>query len=492
MTDIKLKIKYIYRRALLMGALTMLFAVAGCMVGPDYQTPKTKTPSAYGETAALTSSMQPAQLPNWWKKFNDPTLDQLIDEAVKGNLTLKQAQSRLREARQQRIIAAAGLWPNASATGSYQRIRGGGSAGGTAATVSNSGVSGGGAGEHNLYQAGFDAAWELDAFGGIRREVEAATANVSAALEDQRDVLVTLLAEVAVNYVELRGFQRQIVIAQENLKSQQETLVLTQKQLEAGTVTNLDVAQAQAQVSATASQIPLLETSAHQTMHLLSVLLGKEPMTLSKLLSENVQIPAAAPEVPVGLPSELLRQRADIRRAERQLAAATANIGVATADLFPKFSLTGSYGRAGTTFESLGQPANRFWSVGPGVNWTIFDAGSIRANIQIQKEIEQQTAAAYEQTVLTALQETEDALVAYAKEYGRRKDLKDAVDASRLALDLANQQYLMGTTAFLNVLLAQRALYTAQAAYVQSDVAISTDAVTLYKALGGGWQSLEQ
>jgi multidrug efflux system outer membrane protein len=305
-------------------------------------------------------------------------------------------------------------------------------------------------------------------------------------------VLVSLLAEVAINYVNLRGFQRQIVIARENLKSQQETLELVQQQFEAGTVAQLDVAQAQTQASATAAQIPLLETSAHQTMHFLSVLLGKEPMAMSILLSETAKIPAAPPEIPTGLPSDLLRQRADIRRAERQLAAATANIGVAAADLFPKFSLTGSLGRQGTTFESLGQPANKFWSVGPSASWPIFTAGSIRANIRVQNELQKQAAIAYEQTVLTSLQEVEDALTAYAKEHSRRKDLLDAVNASREAVNLVNQQYLLGTAAFLNVLVTQRSLYLAENALVQSDTALSTDMVSLYKALGGGWQCQPQ
>jgi multidrug efflux system outer membrane protein len=480
-----MKIINIMRYVLFTGVILLLFT-SGCMVGPDYKQPKPKMPSEYGEKSARTSAAEPNELAQWWKNFNDPNLDSLIIEAINGNLSLKQAESRLRQARAQRKIAVAGLWPSANASGSYQRIRGGG------ATTGGTTIAGaGGANEFSLYQAGFDAAWELDVFGQTRRSVEAATANVGAALEDQRDVLVSLMAEVALNYVDLRGFQRQIVIAQENLKSQQQTVELTEKQLKAGTVTELEVSQAKAQMSATAAQIPALETSAHQTMHLLSVLLGKDPMALSHLLSESAPIPAAPPEIPVGLPSDLLRQRSDIRRAERQLAAATANIGVATAELFPKFSLTGSLARAGTNYESLGQPANNLWSVGPTFSWPIFTAGSIRANIQVQNEIQKQTAAAYEQTVLTALQETEDALIAYAKEHSRRKDLRDSVNASRQALNLANQQYLLGTTAFLNVLTAQRAVYLAEAALVQSDTAISTDVVSIYKALGGGWQAQE-
>jgi multidrug efflux system outer membrane protein len=473
-------------RVVLAGAV-MLLAAAGCKVGPNYKPPEPNMPAKWGETGAPSEAAQPTRLADWWQTFNDPTLDQLIKEAISGNLSLKQAESRLREARAQRTIAAAPLFPTANASGSYQRIRGATSSGVTSGTA----TAGGGA-EFSLYEAGFDASWELDVFGGTRRSIEAATANISAALEDRRDVLVSLLAEVAINYIDLRGFQRQIVISQENLKAQQETLQLTKNQFEAGTTTELVVAQAQTQVSATAAQIPVLETSAHRTMHQLSVLLGKNPMALERLLAETEPIPAGPPQIPVGLPSDLLRQRADIRRAERQLAAATANIGVATADLLPKFSLTGSYGRAGTTFESLGQPANKFWAVGPGFNWPIFAGGSIVANIKVQTEIQKQTAAAYEQTVLTALQEVEDALVAYAKEQTRRTELVTAAEASRQAYELANQQYLLGTTDFLNVLVVQRALFAAQTALVQSDTAISSDMVTLYKALGGGWQGQQQ
>ena len=482
MADIQLKIQRFNRQVLLVCVLAMLSVAAGCKVGPDYKRPEPNMPSAFGEKAALTPASQPTQLADWWKTFDDPTLDQLIQDAIKGNLSLKQTQSRLRQAREERTITAAGLWPSANASGSYQRIHGTGTS-----------TASGGSTEFSLYQAGFDAAWELDVFGGTQRSVEAASANIAAALEDQRDVLVSLLAEVAINYIDLRGFQRQIAIAQENLKSQRESLALTQKQFEVGTVTELDVAQARTLTAATAAQIPVLETSAHQTMHLLSVLLGKDPMAMSKLLSDaNTPIPVVVPQIPVGLPSDLLRQRADIRRSERQLAAATANIGVATADLFPKFSLTGSVGRAGTTFESLGQPANKFWSVGPGVSWPIFTAGSIRANIRVQNELQQQAAITYEQTVLTALREVEDSLTAYAREHTRRKDLVDAVDASRLAVNLANQQYLLGTTSFLNVLIAQRTLFTAETSLVQSDMAVSADVVTIYKALGGGWQGQPQ
>jgi multidrug efflux system outer membrane protein len=475
------------KHILLACAFIVALALAGCMVGPNYRQPEPNMPPKWQEASAPSEMTQPTQLADWWMTFNDPILDQLIKEAICGNLSLKQAESRLRQARAQRRIAAAGFWPSVNASGTYQRIRGATLSGVTSGTAG----AGGGA-EFSLYEAGFDASWELDMFGGVRRSIEAASANVGAALEDRRDVLVSLLAEVAINYVNLRGFQRQIVISEENLKAQRETLELTKQQFEAGTTTELVVAQSQTQVAATAAQIPVLETSVRQTIHQLSVLLGKEPMALSELLSQTAPIPAGPPQIPVGLPSELLRQRADIRRAERQLAAATANIGVATADLFPKFSLTGSLGRQGMTFESLGQPANKFWSVGPSVSWPVFDAGSIRANIQVQSEIQKQTAAAYEQTVLTALQEVEDVLVAYAKEQSRRKELVIAADSSRQAYELANQQYLLGTTDFLNVLIAQRALYAAQSALVQSDAALSANMVTLYKALGGGWQSQEQ
>jgi NodT family efflux transporter outer membrane factor (OMF) lipoprotein len=491
---------------------------AGCMVGPDYHTPPTPTMKGWGElTTAPTSgpatrASTASPVVRWWTTFQDPTLDALVDRAVQSNRDLRRARARVVEARAQRKVVGADLFPTANVSGGYTHSRfpsdafgtvsgGATSTGGTTGTTGGTtGTTGGTAagassgfgafpGEQDIYQAGFDASWEIDVFGGVRRSLEAATADLAAAIDDQRDVLVTLLGDVARNYVDLRGFQRQIAIARENLQTQRETLDLTRTRLAGGLASDLDVARAEAQVATTGSQIPTLEASARQSIHKLGVLLGVNPMALSEELSPPQPIPQTPPLIPVGMPSDLLRRRPDIRRAERQLAAATARVGVATADLFPKFSLTGSLGLESSKSQNLLNYSSRFYSIGPSVSWPIFDAGRIRANIRVLDAREEQAVAAYEQSVLVALQEVEDALVAYNKEGTRRQTLETAADANRRAVDLANQLYAAGRTDFLSVLEAQRDLYASQDSLVQSDRLVSTNLVTLYKVLGGGWQT---
>jgi outer membrane protein, multidrug efflux system len=297
---------------------------------------------------------------------------------------------------------------------------------------------------------------------------------------------------VASNYVQVRGAQRQLAIAQQNLAAQQRTAEITRRRLIGGLAAGLDLANAEAQAATTAAQLPLLETQAQQAIYSLSVLLGLEPTALTPELSTASPIPVTPPQVPVGLPADLLRRRPDLRRAEAQIHAATARIGVATADLFPRFSLTGSGGLASSTLLELGHWTSRFFSVGPSVSWPIFDAGRIRATIQVQDALTQQALTQYQKTVLTALQDVENALVAYAKEQARRQSLTDAVTANRRAVDLANRLYTQGLTNFLNVLDAERSLYTTEDALVQSQRNISLDLLALYKALGGGWELTAQ
>ena len=464
--------------------------IGGCTVGPDYRTPATTMPDAWGELGESGAATGPATRPisaspvvQWWKTFEDPELNTLVERAVAANRDLRRARARVREARAQRDVVRADLFPKANVDASYSNSRF--SNGNTGSATSGNF---GGLGDQNLYQAGFDASWEIDVFGGVRRSVEAANYDLAAAIEDQRDIVISLLAEVARNYVDLRGFQRQLTIAQENLQAQQQTLELTQNRLKAGVATDLDLARAQAQVSTTASQIPTLEASARQSIHRLGTLLGSDPMSLSKDLSPTKPIPRPPPALPVGVPSELLRRRPDIRRAERQLAATNARIGVATADLFPKFSLTGSLGLQSSKISNLLEYSSRFYSIGPSISWPIFDAGRIRANIRVQNAREEQAVATYEQAVLTALQEVEDALVNYTREEARRRTLADAAEANRRAVQLANQLYAAGRTDFLSVLQAQRDLFASQDALVQSNRTVSTNLVTLYKALGGGWE----
>ncbi len=437
-------------------------------MGPNFQPPETPVPNEWVGPVPPPPTAAEQDLAQWWTVFNDPMLTSLTDRAIQSNLDLRLAEARVRQARAARGVAASGLGPTVDATGSYRRT-------GDAIRTTD------------LYQAGFDATWELDIFGGTRRSIESATANLEAAIDARLNTLVTLTAEVALNYIQLRGFQEQIAIAQRNLKAQQHSADLTKQRFEGGLVSGLDVANAEAQVASTAAQIPSLEESARQAMYSLSLLLGLEPGGLLAELTPPDAIPAAPPAVPVGLPSELLRRRPDIRQAEAQIHAATAEIGVATADLFPRFSLTGNVGTQGAKFGDLGDWANRFWSIGPSASWTVFATGRILSNIEVQKALQEQSLITYRQTVLTALQDVENALIASAQEQKHYKLLTEAVAANRRAVDLATKLYTQGETDFLNVLQAQGSLYLSETALAISARTLATNLVALYKALGGGW-----
>jgi len=425
----------------------------------------------------------PTSVAAWWKNFQDSELDSLIARAAQSNLDLKIAQARVREARAEYGIAVGNLWPTVDASGSYARQR----QSKNQPVLSSLPMPPGVPFENNVYQAGFDASWEVDVFGGKRRGVESAKAQVAAAQFGERDVLVTLLGEVARNYVEARGYQRRLEIAHENIQAQARVLAITQNRFTNGLATDLDVQQAATLLATTRANVPTLETALEASIHRLGVLLGQPPEALQTELSTAAPIPAAPPTVPVGLPSELLLRRPDVRLAERQLAAATANIGVAKADLFPKFFLTGVAGDQSVSASDWFDGGSRFWSVGPTVQWNIFDAGRIRANIKVQNARQEQALAGYEQTALSAFEDVENALTAYAKEQVRRRSLEDAVKSSQESLRLANQLYANGLSDFINVLDAERSLYQAQDQLVQSDRTVSTDLIALYKSLGGGW-----
>jgi NodT family efflux transporter outer membrane factor (OMF) lipoprotein len=422
-----------------------------------------------------------SNLVHWWTGFNDPILTSLVSRAVKSNLDVNLAEARIRQAQAARGVAAAGLGPTIDASGSFQHSRSPG--------ISGASLTGSGNGRiANAYQAGLDGGWGLDVFGGVRRAVEAADADLQAAVEDHRDVCVTLAAEVAIDYINLRSYQQRIATARENLKAQEQTAQLTHKRFKVGFVSALDVANADALVATTAAQIPLLEASARQAMYSLSILLGREPGALKQELSSASSTPVASLAVPAGVPSDLIRRRPDIRRAEAQIHAATARIGVATADLFPKFSITGSLGFQAGVLGSLFDWVSRFWSLGASVGWRVFDNKGILSNIELQKAFREESFITYQKTVLNAMHEVENALIVSAKEQERRKALVDAVAANQKAVRLATQLYTQGETDFLNVLQAQRSLYSTDDALAQSTGALSTDLVSLYKALGGGWK----
>jgi NodT family efflux transporter outer membrane factor (OMF) lipoprotein len=470
-------------------------AIAGCTVGPDYKAPTTRTAANWSEPLAGGPTTRPADVPTrWWTTFNDPDLDALVERAARNNLDLRLAASRIREARALRRVAGADEYPQVNVGSSYTKARNAFIGGGGATTgAGGGGAAGGGAGgfassEFELYRAGFDATWEIDVFGGVRRNVEAATADLQAQLESRNATLVSLMAETALNYVQLRGLQERLRISHDNIRAQREALNLTQTKFQAGLISDLDVSRAQALVAQTEAQIPSLEQSIRQTIHRIEVLVGQQPGTLTAELSAPKAIPGTPPSVPVGLPSDLLRRRPDVRQAERNLAAATARIGAATADLFPRFTLTGSTGYQATQFGDLGSNQSAFYSIAPGISWPIFDAGRIRANIAVANARQEQAFVQWEQAVIQSLADTENALVAYTHEQTRFQRLSDAVAANERAVDTATQLYERGLGDFLNVLDAQRQLFASQDAQVVSRQTVSTNLVQLYKALGGGWE----
>ena len=483
-----MKTKQLVLLTFLSVATILALATAGCTVGPNYHRPETVSPARWSERLAGGETNAPVSQAAWWRSFRDPELDSLIGRAVESNLDLRIARARVLEARAQAAITSAQLWPSADVSGSYARE----GASHHQPVLGSLPIPPGVPFENNVYQAGFDASWELDVFGGKRRAGEAARAELAASESERRGTVTTLLGEVARTYTEVRGYQGRLAIAGENLQAQQEALAITRDRFTNGLTSDLDVQQASTLLATTRAEVPTLESSLQASIHRLGVLLGQPPGVLSSELSTSAAIPAAPPQVPVGLPSELLLRRPDVQRAERQLAAATANIGVATADLFPKFSLTGIAGFESVSASDWFTAGSRFWSIGPTVQWRVFDAGRIRSQIKVQDARQQQALAGYEQTSLTAFEEVENALVAYAKEQVRQRSLAEAVTSSRNSLVLARKLYANGLTDFLNVLEAERSLFQTQDQLVQSKRTVSTDLIALYKALGGGWETFEQ
>ena len=461
----------------------------GCAVGPDFKPPDVQVPAGWAGPPPLPA-ITPSEkdLTRWWTVFDDKMLASLVEQAVESNLDLKLAEARVRQARAARGVAQSFLGPTLDATGSYQRSE---------TAISPTTDTGGMGGDTvrvttNQYFAGFDAAWELDIFGGVRRSIEAADADLQASMEARRDVLVTLTAEVARNYIDLRAFQQRISLARQNLEAQKHSAKLTRQRFEGGFASGLDVANAEAQVATTAALIPLLEASARQTIYNLSVLLGREPAALVQELAPALAIPTAPPAAPLGIPSDLLRRRPDIRQAEAGVHAATARIGVAEADLFPKFMISGSVGLKASELGSWFDWSSRLWSFGPSVSWRVFDMGRVRSDIAQQQALQEQSLIAFQKTVLAALQEVEGALISLSTEQEHRKALVDAVAYNQKAVDLSIKLYTEGQTDFLNVLQAQRALFLTEDALAQSTQTISTNLVALYKALGGGWDVQEE
>jgi len=339
---------------------------------------------------------------------------------------------------------------------------------------------------------GFDSAWEIDIFGRIRNEVKAASANVRSAEEDRRDVLVVLLGEVARSYADLRGFQLRLDIAENNIRTQEDTVHLTQTRAAAGLATQLDVSRAVAELETTNAVVPSLRSAIAASIHRISVLLGQEPAALENELETSAPVPVVPPEVPVGLPSDLLKRRPDVRRADDEIAGAAANVKAARADYFPRFTLLGSAGRQATQLHDLSLSLGNFFAAGPAISLPIFTGGRIRSNVAVQNARWKQTQILYQSTVLNSLEETENALVNYSQEQERRDRLQAAVSQNQTALELSRELYTSGLGDFLAVLDAQRQLYGNEDLLAQSQTAVTTNLIALYKALGGGWESFPQ
>jgi len=452
--------------------------MAGCAVGPNYKKPKISVPSEFGNaTQAQYNTNQPVAA--WWRGFNDSELNKLVDAAAASNLDLRIVTANLLEARALRLGAKSDFFPVVDGEASYANVKYS-----QAALFDTTGFSR----QEELYDAGFDATWELDIFGRVRRSVQAATAAVQAARAVRRDVLVSLTSEVGRNYFELRGLQNELAVLRRNADNQRETVKITQARLDAGNGTDLDVARARAQLNITLAAIPPAESGIAHAIHRLGVLTGRQPEALTGELETPTPLPHLPEMVAIGNPEQLLRRRPDIRAAERNLAASTAGIGVAVADLFPRVTFIGDIGLQATSFAGLGGPASDTRSFGPAITWAALDYGHVRSRIAAAKSGAAGELAQYEKTVLTALEETENALVDFGQVRARRDFLEESVKASQAASDLAHARYNDGATDFLTVLDAERVLLEAEDQLAQTDTQTATALVTVYKALGGGWE----
>ncbi len=473
---------------------------AGCTVGPSFVKPKPDVPPQWSRTAlqnndrrASAVSEQEVPVAEWWTSFRDPTLSSLISRSVAANLDVREAVLRIEEARAERDQAAAGLWPSLSANAGFTRQRlslntPDGAIFGIGPKIPGlpSGVF---ANPYNQSQLGLSASWELDLFGRVRRSVEAARAQMQASIEDAHDVVLSLASDVAAAYIDLRGAQLQKSILEQSLATQRDVLSITRQRWSAGLTTDLNVENAASEVNTTQAQLPLVEREITVDINQLSELMTREPGALRAELERARPVPPVPPAVPIGLPADLARRRPDIRRAEASLHAATAQIGVAVADLFPDLTLSVAGGYQSEGLSELVNAASRFASLGPTIDLPIFDGGVRRATIRLDQVKAKEAAVDYARTVLGALHEVENALAAYGADQDRRVSLTAAVNASREALTLARQRYQGGVTDFIEVLDAERTLEQNQLSLAEATTAVSSDLVLLYKTLGGGWQA---
>ncbi|MEJ2790358.1 MULTISPECIES: efflux transporter outer membrane subunit [unclassified Pseudoxanthomonas] len=454
-------------RSLTLGVAAAL--LAGCVtVGPDYTAPQT-APAAL-QHAASAGYVADHPVATWWGQFDDPVLDQLVRDSLLANPDVRIAISRVNEARAVFSERRLDLAPHVTA--------------GVEGTRTKQPVEGQGRVETDSYSAGFDAAWELDLFGRVRRNTEAAHADLQAQRNDLQAAQVSVAAEVARNYFELRGTQKRLEVARRILQTLGDTQRLTESRFDLGAGSQLEVQSSLARVRAVEADVPALEASEGQSRHRLAVLVGKRPGELDALLAPR-EAPAFAKALPIGDTTELLRQRPDVRAAERRLAAATARVGVATADLFPRVSLRGFIGFLSGGWGNLVSGDNRAWQVTPSISWAAFDMGSVRARLRASEAQADGVAAQYEKTVLGALEETENALLSYAKQQAQLKFRLEQSVAARRAAELAEVRYRAGSSDFLTLLDAQRTQLAADDALAQAEAGVNVGVVAIYKSLGG-------
>jgi len=455
-----------------------VFMLSSCMtVGPDYSPPEMQTPVAWQKEVGNAPDDLSNQdtLASWWTTFNDPVLTTLMERAVSENLSLKEALSRVRQARIQRGITKADKYPSVDATGSIGRSFREDMTGDFTGTDS--------------FRLGLDASWELDIFGGVKRSLEVSDAELQATQESYRNVLVSLLAETATNYIQMRSYQSRLSVAEANLRSQEETFNITQWRYQAGLTTGLDVERASANLEGTRAQIPSLKSSFEKTKNRIAVLLGGQPGALDIELDTYTPVPIAPGEIAVGIPADLLGRRPDLRKAERDLAAQTARIGTAEARRYPRITLSGNIGLDALNLGDLVGTESLSTGVASGISWPVFKAGAIMKNIELQWELQDQTLLAYKAALLTALEDVENALTAYAYELTRREYLLKESQSAQRSAEISRAQYSSGLIDFQSVLDTERTLLSSQDQVAQSDAQVILNLISLYKALGGGWQS---
>jgi outer membrane protein, multidrug efflux system len=457
----------------------VLACLSGCAaIGPNYRPPAIEAPPHYARSQEKATDVPALEKLAWWELFNDPTLTGLVREGVAGNLDVKIAKERVLQARALVTATRADLWPSVSLGGAVSRSR------------ASENVMGQG-GTTTLYNAGLDASWEIDVFGGTRRKIESAEASAQAQVEGLNDVLLTLLGDIALNYIELRSAQEQLAITRQNVEVQTNSVQVTSKRYRIGLTTYLDVARAEAQKSATESDIPSIEASIQASINRLSVLLDKEPNALSSELASSRPLPGWSGLMATGLPSELLTRRPDLRGAERNLAAASAEIGVAVSDLYPKFDLTLGMGLEASSLSKIASLSSGYWSAVPQVSMLLFDAGKTQATIEGREAVYREAFLEFRSTFLKALEDVENNLTDYYSQQTRLKTLQETVAADEVACSLSLERYRRGLSNFLDVLDSQRALYAAQSALRKAEANVLKSLVALYKSLGGGWNAFE-